>query len=36
MLSRIIAHEYVDPQDMEMRGMLAALGIIKGKTFRAG
>ena len=33
MLSRIIDHEYVDPQDMEMRGMLAALGIIKGKPF---
>jgi hypothetical protein len=33
MLSRIVDHEYVDPQDMEMRGMLAALGIIKGKPF---
>ena len=26
-------HEYVDPADMEMRGMLAALGIVKGKPF---
>jgi hypothetical protein len=34
MLSRFIEHEYVDPQDMEMRGMLAALGIIKGKPFQ--
>src|SRR6185295_8974892 len=25
--------EYVDPADMEMRGMLASLGIIKGKPF---
>ncbi len=33
MLSRFIGHEYADPQDMEMRGMLAALGIIKGKPF---
>jgi hypothetical protein len=33
MLSRIIDHEYVDPQDMEMRGMLATLGIVKGKPF---
>ena len=32
---RIIDHEYVDPQDMEMRGMLAALGIIKGITICA-
>lgn len=34
MLSRFIDHEYVDPQDMEMRGMLAALGIIKGQPFQ--
>lgn len=34
MLSRFIDHEFVDPQDMEMRGMLAALGIIKGKPFK--
>ncbi|HYS62230.1 MAG TPA: DUF1214 domain-containing protein [Paraburkholderia sp.] len=34
MLSRFIDHEYVDPQDMEMRGMLAALGIVKGHAFQ--
>ncbi|KAF0811983.1 hypothetical protein IGB42_03525 [Andreprevotia sp. IGB-42] len=34
MLSRFIDNEYADPQDMEMRGMLAALGIIKGRPFR--
>ncbi len=34
MLSRFIKHEYVDPADMEMRGMLASLGIIKGKPFQ--
>jgi len=33
-LARFIAHEYVDPADMEMRGMLASLGIIKGKPFK--
>lgn len=33
MLARFIEHEYADPQDMEMRGMLAALGIIQGKPF---
>jgi len=33
MLARFFADEYADPQDMEMRGMLAALGIIKGKPF---
>jgi hypothetical protein len=33
MLSGIIDHEYVDPQDMEMRGMLAAIGIVKSKPF---
>jgi len=33
MLSRFIEHEYADPADMEMRGMLAALGIMKGKPF---
>jgi len=33
MLSRFIDSEYVDPADMEMRGMLATLGIIKGKPF---
>ena len=34
MLARFIEHEYVDPQDMEMRGMLAALGIIKDRPFQ--
>ena len=34
MLSRIVEHEYVDPQDMEMRGMAAALGIAKGAPFK--
>ena len=33
MLARFIAHEYVEPADMEMRGMLAALGIEKNKPF---
>jgi hypothetical protein len=33
MLSRFIDYEYVDPQDMEMRGMLAAIGIVKGSPF---
>jgi hypothetical protein len=33
MLARFIEHEYADPADMEMRGMLAALGIQKGKPF---
>ena len=30
MLARFVEHEYVDPADMEMRGMLAALGIAQG------
>lgn len=34
MLSRFLDHEYVDPQDMEMRGMLAAIGIVKGQPFK--
>ena len=34
MLSRFIDNEYVDPADMEMRGMLAALGVIKGRPFQ--
>lgn len=34
MLSRYIDHEYVDPSDMEMRGVLASLGMIKGKPFK--
>jgi hypothetical protein len=33
MLDRFIQHEYADPADMEMRGVLAALGIVKGKPF---
>ena len=33
MLARFIDHEYADPADMEMRGMLAALGIVKGQPF---
>jgi hypothetical protein len=32
-LARFIEHEYVDLADMEMRGMLATLGIEKGKPF---
>ncbi len=34
MLSRFIDDEYVDSHDMELRGMLAAIGIIKGKPFK--
>ena len=34
MLARFIAHEYADPEDMEMRGMAASLGIIKGRKFQ--
>ena len=34
MIARFIDHEYADPKDMEMRGMLAALGIEKGKPFQ--
>jgi hypothetical protein len=34
MLSKFIDHEYVDPCDMDMRGMLASIGIIKGKPFQ--
>jgi hypothetical protein len=33
MINRYIQHEYVDPNDMEMRGQLAALGIVKGQPF---
>ena len=33
MLARFIDHEYVDPTDMDMRGMLAGLGIVKGQPF---
>jgi len=34
MLARFIEHEYVDPAEMEMRGMVAAFGIEKGKPFK--
>jgi hypothetical protein len=34
MLSQLIAREYVDPADMDMRGMLHTIGIEKGKPFR--
>jgi hypothetical protein len=33
MLARFIEHEYVDEADMEMRGMAAAIGIVKGEPF---
>jgi hypothetical protein len=33
MLSRFIDHEYVDPADTYMRGMAAAIGIVKGQPF---
>jgi hypothetical protein len=33
LLSRFIDHEYVNPSDMEMRGVLAGIGIIQGKPF---
>jgi hypothetical protein len=33
MLSRFIDHEYVDPKDMEMRGVLAGIGIVKGQPY---
>jgi hypothetical protein len=33
MLARFIENEYVDPVDAEMRGVAAALGIVKGKPF---
>ena len=33
MLNRFIQHEYVDPRDFEMRGVLATLGIEQGKSF---
>ena len=32
--ARFIEHEYVDPADMYMRGMAAALGIVKGQPLR--
>ncbi len=33
LLARFIDHEYVDPKDMEMRGILQSIGIEKGKPF---
>jgi hypothetical protein len=33
MLKRIIDNEYVDPADMSMRGMLAAIGIVRDRPF---
>ena len=33
MLARFIDHEYVDPADMDMRGMLATIGIVQGQRF---
>ncbi len=34
MLKRYIEDEYVDLRDFDMRGVLAALGIVKGRPFR--
>jgi hypothetical protein len=34
LLSRFIDREYVNPSDMEMRGVLAGIGIIQGKPFK--
>lgn len=33
MLSRFIDHEFVDSTDMELRGFLASIGIVKGQPF---
>lgn len=33
MLARYIAHEYVDPEELDFRGMAASLGIVQGKPF---
>jgi hypothetical protein len=33
MLKRYVDHEFVDPRDMDMRGVLAAIGIAPGKPF---
>jgi hypothetical protein len=33
MLARFVEHEYVDPADADMRGMLASIGIVKGQPF---
>lgn len=32
-LAEFVQHEYVGPEDWSMRGMMANLGIVKGKTF---
>jgi hypothetical protein len=34
MLQRAIDDEWVDPMDMDLRGMLAAIGIVKGEPFK--
>jgi hypothetical protein len=36
MLKRAIDDEYVDPTDLDMRGMLAAIGVVKGGPFNPG
>jgi hypothetical protein len=36
MLKRAIDDEYVDPMDLDMRGMVAAIGIVKGEPFNPG
>jgi hypothetical protein len=33
MIKRALDDEYVDPTDMDIRGMLAAIGIVKDKPF---
>jgi len=33
MLARFIQHEYVDPTELDMRGMLRSIGIVKEKPF---
>jgi hypothetical protein len=33
LLARFIQHEYVEPDDFDMRGMLASIGIVKGRPF---
>lgn len=33
MLARFIDHEYIDPTELDMRGMLATIGIVKGQPF---
>jgi hypothetical protein len=33
MLAEFVEHEYVGPEDWSMRGMMASLGIVKGKPF---